>query len=212
MGAMSGAMEWHAWLSSARLEPALVHEYALVLARNELEAGDAAYFDHDFLRSMGIDVAKHRLEILKLARPGPGPAPGERGHRGTSSSAASLSGLVAAVGRAARYVRALVRLRGEPSSSSTALVLVPSQQQPDGHVDVGRSSFGHCKAPKRTRSMPKAPGTTCARSSAARATRPAGGCRGAATVHAMRDAESGGGGGGDETVQWECLFQDLNPN
>ncbi|XP_020196424.2 uncharacterized protein [Aegilops tauschii subsp. strangulata] len=208
MSAMSGAMEWHAWLSSARLEPALVHEYALVLARNELEAGDAAYFDHDFLRSMGIDVAKHRLEILKLARPGPG----ERGRRSTSSSAAPLSGLVAAVGRVARYVRALVRLRGESSSSSTALVLVPSQQQqPDGHVDVGRSSFGRCKAPKRTRSMPKAPGTTCARSSAARATRAAGGCRGAATVHAMRDAESGGGGG-DETVQWECLFQDLNPN
>uniref|UniRef100_A0A453D919 SAM domain-containing protein n=2 Tax=Aegilops tauschii subsp. strangulata TaxID=200361 RepID=A0A453D919_AEGTS len=150
MSAMSGAMEWHAWLSSARLEPALVHEYALVLARNELEAGDAAYFDHDFLRSMGIDVAKHRLEILKLARPGPG----ERGRRSTSSSAAPLSGLVAAVGRVARYVRALVRLRGESSSSSTALVLVPSQQQqPDGHVDVGRSSFGRCKAPKRTRSM-----------------------------------------------------------
>ncbi|XBI95856.1 hypothetical protein VPH35_032231 [Triticum aestivum] len=206
MSAMSGAMEWHAWLSSARLDPALVHEYALVLARNELDAADAAYFDHDFLRSMGIDVAKHRLEILKLARPGPGP--GERGRRRTSSSAAPLSGLVAAVGRVARYVRALVRLRGEESSSSTALVLVPSQQQqPDSHVDVGRSSFGHCKAPKRTRSMPKAPGTTCARSSAARATRPAGGCRGAATVHAMRDAESGG-----ETVQWECLFQDLNPN
>ncbi|KAI5010200.1 hypothetical protein ZWY2020_012337 [Hordeum vulgare] len=197
---MSGAMEWHAWLSAARLEPALVHEYALVLARNELEAGDAAYFDHDFLRSMGIDVAKHRLEILKLARPGPG----ERGRR-PSSSAAPLSGLVSAAGRVARYVRALVRLRGV-GSSSRALVLVPSQQQPDSHVDVGRSSFGHCKAPKRTRSMPKVPAT----GATARATRPGGGSRGAATVHAMRDAESGGGG--DGTVQWECLFQELNPN
>ncbi|CAM0901959.1 unnamed protein product [Alopecurus aequalis] len=179
---MSGVMDWHAWLSSARLEPALVHEYALVLARNELEAGDAAYFDHEFLRCMGIAVAKHRLEILKLARP--------RSLRRSSSSvaaAASLSRIVAAVDRAARYVRTLVRRRGR--SSSAALVLVPCQQQHDG-VDFGRAgwSLGHYKAPRRTRSDPKGAA--------------------AATVHAMNDFERGR----EDAVKWDRMFQDLNPN
>jgi hypothetical protein len=193
-GAMSGLMDWHAWLSSARLEPTLVNEYALVLARNELEAGDAAYFDHEFLRCMGISVAKHRLEILKLARP--------RFLRRSSSAAtaASLSRILAAVDRAARYLRSIVRRRGE-SSSSAALVLVPCQQQPDGVGFVrSSSSYGYCKAPKRTRSKPKA--------AAAAAPPRAGGCRGAATVHAMKDIDSGG----EETVKWDRMFQDLNPN
>ncbi|XP_062185552.1 uncharacterized protein LOC133889106 [Phragmites australis] len=101
-------MDWHAWLSAARLEPALVYEYALVFARNELEADDVAYFDHEFLHSMGISVAKHRLEILKLAR---------------RDRARSLSRLL---DRVARYVRSLVRLE-----ESTVLVLDPSQHQPD---------------------------------------------------------------------------------
>jgi hypothetical protein len=189
---MSGVMDWHAWLSSARLEPALVHEYALVLARNELEAADAAYFDHEFLRCMGIAVAKHRLEILRLARP-------RCLRRSSSSASASLSRILAAVDRAARYVRAIVRRRGE-SSSSAALVLVPTQVQPDS--GAGWNS-GYCKAPKRTRSKPRA-----AAAAVPRAGWPASGCREAATVHAMRDAESGS----EETVKWDRLFQDLNPN
>ncbi|KAE8803199.1 hypothetical protein D1007_20971 [Hordeum vulgare] len=82
-----------------------------------------------------------------------------------------------------------------------------SPRQPDSHVNVGRSSFRHCKAPKRTRSIPKVPAV----GATTRATRPGGGSRGAATVHAMRDAESGGGVG-DGTVQWECVFEELNPN
>lgn len=61
-------MDWYAWLSAARLDQAVAYEYALVFSRNELEADDLAYFDHEFLHSMGVSVAKHRLEILKLAR------------------------------------------------------------------------------------------------------------------------------------------------
>ncbi|KAI4379371.1 hypothetical protein MLD38_005681 [Melastoma candidum] len=61
-------MDWFSWLSGTSLEPVLVYEYGLVLERNELTAEDVAYFDHEFLQSMGIAVAKHRLEILKLAR------------------------------------------------------------------------------------------------------------------------------------------------
>ncbi|URE23634.1 hypothetical protein MUK42_16076 [Musa troglodytarum] len=61
-------MDWHSWLSKSSLEPSLVYEYGLLFMDNELEAEDTAYFDHDFLQSMGISVAKHRLEILKLAK------------------------------------------------------------------------------------------------------------------------------------------------
>ncbi|KAJ0075135.1 hypothetical protein Patl1_34630 [Pistacia atlantica] len=61
-------MDWYSWLSKSSLEPSLVYEYGLAFAHNELEEEDIAYFNHEFLQSMGISIAKHRLEILKLAR------------------------------------------------------------------------------------------------------------------------------------------------
>ncbi|CAN6449943.1 unnamed protein product [Victoria cruziana] len=61
-------MDWFSWLSKTSLEPTLVYEYGLALAYNELEEEDIIFFTHDFLKSIGISVAKHRLEILKLAR------------------------------------------------------------------------------------------------------------------------------------------------
>ncbi|KAL5216166.1 hypothetical protein ABZP36_007567 [Zizania latifolia] len=186
-------MDWYAWLSAARLDPVVVYEYALVFARNELEADDLAYFDHEFLHSMGVSVAKHRLEILKLAR--------RRRRRASLLSPR----LLAAVDRVARYVRSLVVVHREESS---ALVLVPSQQlQPD--VD---------KTPKRTKSRPKSKKIAAA---AAAATPKAprspllaigAGCRAAATVHAVKDVEKGSAGGDDEMVRWDRLFQDLKPN
>ncbi|TVU16313.1 hypothetical protein EJB05_39870, partial [Eragrostis curvula] len=185
-------MDWHAWLSAARLDPAVVYEYALVFARNELEADDVAYLDHELLHSMGVSVAKHRLEILKLAwrdhdrRPSPlSPGPRQR---------PPLSRLVH---RVARYVRALVR---REEDSTTALVLVPSHQQ---QHDDGRKRRG--KALRRAKSEPK--GST----STPRAARQAiiGG-RGAAAVHALsRDLDASDG---EETVRWDSLFRDLRPN
>ncbi|KVI06051.1 uncharacterized protein LOC112510079 [Cynara cardunculus var. scolymus] len=65
---MHQAIDWFSWLSKAGLEPSLIYEYGMALSRNELEEGDIAYFNHEFLQSMGISIAKHRLEILKLAR------------------------------------------------------------------------------------------------------------------------------------------------
>ncbi|KAF5725853.1 hypothetical protein HS088_TW23G00583 [Tripterygium wilfordii] len=67
------AMDWFSWLSKTTLEPSQVYEYGLTFARNELEAEDLPYFNHEFLHSMGISVAKHRLEILKLAKKEVGP-------------------------------------------------------------------------------------------------------------------------------------------
>jgi hypothetical protein len=61
-------MDWYAWLSKAGLTPAATYEYGLLFSENELEPADAPDFDHDLLKSMGVAVAKHRLEILKLAR------------------------------------------------------------------------------------------------------------------------------------------------
>jgi hypothetical protein len=62
------AMDWYAWLCKAGLHPDVALDYALLFARNELVADDVRHFDHQFLTSMGVAVAKHRLEILKLAR------------------------------------------------------------------------------------------------------------------------------------------------
>ncbi|KAK4757585.1 hypothetical protein SAY87_018886 [Trapa incisa] len=60
-------MDWFAWLSKTALDPALVYEYGLKFTRNELVAEDIPHFNHEFLQSMGISIAKHRLEILKVA-------------------------------------------------------------------------------------------------------------------------------------------------
>lgn len=61
-------MDWYSWLSKTNLDPTLVYDYNLTFVRNELQHEDLACFNHEFLQSIGISVAKHRLEILKLAR------------------------------------------------------------------------------------------------------------------------------------------------
>ncbi|XP_073001917.1 uncharacterized protein [Typha latifolia] len=61
-------MDWYSWLSKSTLEPSLVYEYSFMFTQNELEEEDIVHFDHEFLKSMGISIAKHRLEILKLAK------------------------------------------------------------------------------------------------------------------------------------------------
>lgn len=60
-------MDWYSWLSKSGLEPSLAYDYSLLFTHNELEEEDIPHFDHEFLLSMGISIAKHRLEILKLA-------------------------------------------------------------------------------------------------------------------------------------------------
>ncbi|XP_009338433.1 uncharacterized protein LOC103930783 [Pyrus x bretschneideri] len=61
-------MDWFSWLSKTGLEPSLIYEYGLDFSHNQLQLDDVRYLDHEFLQSMGISVAKHRLEILKLAK------------------------------------------------------------------------------------------------------------------------------------------------
>ncbi|KZV44166.1 hypothetical protein F511_22518 [Dorcoceras hygrometricum] len=61
-------MDWFAWLSKTNLDRSLVYDYAVMFTYNELEEDDILHFNHEFLQSMGVAIAKHRLEILKLAR------------------------------------------------------------------------------------------------------------------------------------------------
>lgn len=61
-------MDWYSWLSKTSLDPTLVHDYAPAFVRNQLQEEDLTFFNHEFLQSIGISIAKHRLEILKLAR------------------------------------------------------------------------------------------------------------------------------------------------
>lgn len=85
-------MDWFGWLSRTGLDPELAYVYGLELTRNELQEEDLPYFDHEFLQSMGISIAKHRLEILKLAR------------KDASRADGRLSGLVNVISRTKRSV------------------------------------------------------------------------------------------------------------
>ncbi|TKY64592.1 hypothetical protein E2542_SST14490 [Spatholobus suberectus] len=111
-------MDWFSWLSKTGLEPTLVYEYGLTFAHNELEEEDIIYFNHEFLQSMGISIAKHRLEILKLARKVKGKRPPR-----------PVARLMVAIKRTKRclanYVRTFISSCEEESS---ALVVVPSSR------------------------------------------------------------------------------------
>ncbi|RCV20406.1 hypothetical protein SEVIR_4G051300v4 [Setaria viridis] len=112
-------MDWYAWLCRAGLHPDVALDYALLFARNELVADDVRHLDHEFLATMGVAVAKHRLEILKLAR--------KESSNYSSASRAAAAAITALPRRATRLLAAAVhrsarsalgRLRASVSSSS----------------------------------------------------------------------------------------------
>ncbi|WVZ79209.1 hypothetical protein U9M48_026815 [Paspalum notatum var. saurae] len=130
-------MDWYAWLSRTGLAPSLTHEYGRLFSRNELEPGDAPHFDHDLLKSMGIAVAKHRLEILKLAKKQKPEGEGEG--EGSSSAASRLAR------RATRCVARCVRRLADggggggrrASGASSSVSVVPRICSGDDAVRVG---------------------------------------------------------------------------
>lgn len=114
------SMDWFAWLANTNLEPSLVYTYGVTLSDNELEEEDIPYLDHELLQSMGISVAKHRLEIVKVAKE-------ECSSRGRP--AWSLRRLLAEL-RKSKY-RLLKRFRAvstDCSGGSSALVTVPRKE------------------------------------------------------------------------------------
>ncbi|XP_022955908.1 uncharacterized protein LOC111457752 isoform X2 [Cucurbita moschata] len=107
-------MDWFLWLSRTPLHPALVYEYGLALAHNQLEREDIRYFNHEFLQSIGISIAKHRLEILKLAR------------KDTALRPRPITRLLLAVKSTKRRFANLIRsFTYRDQDDSKALVLVP---------------------------------------------------------------------------------------
>ncbi|ESQ27092.1 hypothetical protein EUTSA_v10019222mg [Eutrema salsugineum] len=116
-------MDWFSWLSRTKLQDSLIYEYGLSFSHNELEYEDIAFFNHEFLQSMGISIAKHRLEILKLARHHLKPSPPLTPR---SISRVLMIAIRKTGTRFSEYVRALIRR--EESSSSRALVVVPRRK------------------------------------------------------------------------------------
>ncbi|KAL3528917.1 hypothetical protein ACH5RR_008239 [Cinchona calisaya] len=110
-------MDWFSWLSKTGLDPSLVYEYGLAFAHNELEEEDIAYFNHEFLQSMGISIAKHRLEILKLAKK-------ERGN--STIIPQPVSRLIIAIKKTKRSLSNYIRMWIHREESS-ALALVPKR-------------------------------------------------------------------------------------
>ncbi|XP_015933532.1 uncharacterized protein LOC107459782 [Arachis duranensis] len=114
-------MDWFSWLSKTSLEPSLVYEYGLAFAQNELEEEDIIYLNHEFLQSMGISIAKHRLEILKIARKDKG-----------KSSPHPVARLMLAIKRTKKCFANSIRTLVRRQESSSAIVLVPSPRPSSG--------------------------------------------------------------------------------
>ncbi|XP_051119624.1 uncharacterized protein LOC127243582 [Andrographis paniculata] len=114
-------MDWFTWLSKTGLDPSLVYHYGLIFSHNELEEADTAYFNHEFLQSMGVSIAKHRLEILKLAQ------------KYNGSIAHPMSKILIAIKRTknrfSKYLRTWIRCE------ESALAIVPA-----GSYSTGRKN------------------------------------------------------------------------
>lgn len=110
-------MDWSSWLSKTSLEPCLVYEYALTFTHNELVQDDIAYFDNEFLQSMGISVAKHRLEILKLAT---------KDHQKSRSSRNHMLWLIVTIKQAKKHVAQRLKMwTCRPDSISCNFAVAP---------------------------------------------------------------------------------------
>lgn len=109
-------MDWFSWLSKTTLEPTLVYEYGLCFAHNELQQEDIPHFNHEFLQSMGISIAKHRLEILKLAK--------KERPKNPNSVSRLIVGAVEKTKRClSNYIHSLIHRE----KSKSALVVVPER-------------------------------------------------------------------------------------
>ncbi|KAH6771906.1 hypothetical protein C2S51_010310 [Perilla frutescens var. frutescens] len=108
-------MDWFTWLSKTDLDPSVAYEYALTFTHNELGQDDVAYFSHEFLQSMGVSIAKHRLEILKLARK----------KKGKKSSIHPVLWLMFAVKQTKNYV--VKRVQALVHHESSPLSVVPTR-------------------------------------------------------------------------------------
>ncbi|XP_027344907.1 uncharacterized protein LOC113857292 [Abrus precatorius] len=202
-------MDWFSWLSKTGLEPSLVYEYGLTFAHNELEEEDIIYFNHEFLQSMGISIAKHRLEILKLARK----VKGKRSSR-------PVARIMVAIKRTKRCLANYIRTFIGCEEESSALVVVPSSRtRPSGYGTRWKSAVvkrnKRLRVPKQERLLltngsptvvPALPGLD--------------GFTSPMVYHFQKEEKMEGGDDHDdgywsaavEEIRWDTMFQDLKPN
>ncbi|XP_047318823.1 uncharacterized protein LOC124922137 [Impatiens glandulifera] len=114
------AIDWFSWLAKTGLDSSLVYDYGLSFSQNELEEEDITYLNHEFLQSMGISIAKHRLEILKLA------SKETRYHHHHHSVSNIIVAIKRTKKRLAKCIRSLVH-RNEKSGGGGTIVIVPKR-------------------------------------------------------------------------------------
>jgi len=189
-------MDWFSWLSKTSLEPSLVYEYGLAFSHNELEEDDIVYFNHEFLQSMGISIAKHRLEILKLGRK-------EKG-----GSSHSISRLIVAIKRTKRCLARCIRTWGR--CEDKALVVVPRRSY--------SSRWKGAMMKRNKRLLVAKEGTLLlTNGSPMDISGPRVYSFSSPLVHDYREDEKGDGDGdgywstGVEETRWDSMFQDLKP-
>ncbi|KAJ6794983.1 Uncharacterized protein M6B38_228745 [Iris pallida] len=193
-------MDWYSWLSRSGLDPPLVYDYSLLLASNELDEEDIAHFDHEFLKSMGISVAKHRLEILKLAKK-------HRAGRRTIAPPRPVARLFSTIVRTkkslSRYFHALFDIGCE----SSAIVAVPKPAA--AYATTGGATRWRGAMLKRRKKGQLARLMITEGEGRGRVARP----KPNSVSHSASPMVYRGGqdNKGEEEIRWDSMFQNLNP-
>ncbi|KAK7255186.1 hypothetical protein RIF29_28590 [Crotalaria pallida] len=201
-------MDWFSWLSKTGLDPTLVYEYGLAFAHNELEEEDMVYFNHEFLQSMGISIAKHRLEILKLAR--------KEKDKG-SKRPLPVSRLMGAIKKTKKCLTNYLRRTMVRCEESTALVVVPtsSSSRPSVYGTRWKSSGGVMRRNKKLMVMGKQERLLLTNGSSPSVVPAALDTFSSPMVyHFQKEGKMDDGywSAAVEDIRWDTMFQDLKPN
>ncbi|XP_008775756.1 uncharacterized protein LOC103696034 [Phoenix dactylifera] len=187
-------MDWYSWLSKSNLEHGLIYEYSLLFSHNELEEEDIIHFNHEFLQSMGISIAKHRLEILKLAKKSNSPQPVAR----------LLTAMKKTTKFLAKYIHSLVR------RENSAIVVVP-------RPSYGGARWKGTMLKRNKRLALLKQGRLMLTEGSVKVARPNSVTHSASPVaYNNREGEKGGDkdgcwGSSTEAIRWDSMFQDLKP-
>ncbi|RAL41377.1 hypothetical protein DM860_010171 [Cuscuta australis] len=195
-------MDWFSWLCRTGLDPTLVYEYGSVFAQNQLVEEDIPHFNHEFLQSMGISIAKHRLEILKLAA--------KNKRRRTKPISRRL---LLAVKRTGNFLFQYFRRLSEDS----ALAIVPAKTEQKAEKKKRRKKKMTMKKKKMKK---KNDSTLLLMSCSPRISSSFSGQMVCDQMKKKKVNNGGGGGGGDcwpsskveeAEIRWDAMFKNLKP-
>lgn len=194
-------MDWYSWLSESKLEHGLIYDYSLIFSHNELDEEDIIHFNHELLQSMGISKAKHRLEILKLAKKK------KKKKKSEAKSPWPVARLFAAIDKTkkclAKYIHSMVH------RDDSAIVVLPRPSYGAGASWKG-AMLKRTKRLKQGRLMLTGGGVYVAgQNSASHRTRP---------MMAYNNSKGEKGRDGDgfwaartREIRWDSMFRDLKP-